>query len=219
MSFDSTIWRRIDDARQGSREALDALLATYRPPLLNYLKARGLSEADAEDVVQDVCLEICQDDFLKRADRSKGRFRTLLLRVTKYVLSSSFRKQASLKRGGGRRAIPLEDLTNVQVPSGDEEQFNEIWVRNLLSKALDQLRAESEGKKVPYHDVLAMKFLEGVPNQVIADRLGCKLHDVDNHLYLGKERLRKHLRQMVRDLCSSPEEHEEETHLLVRFGF
>ena len=35
MSFDSTIWRRIDDARQGSREALDQLLSTYRPPLLN----------------------------------------------------------------------------------------------------------------------------------------------------------------------------------------
>ena len=57
MSFDSTIWRRIDDARQGSREALDTLLATYRPPLLNYLRARGLSDADAEDVVQDVCLD------------------------------------------------------------------------------------------------------------------------------------------------------------------
>jgi RNA polymerase sigma-70 factor (ECF subfamily) len=219
MSFDSTIWRRIDDARQGSREALDTLLATYRPPLLNYLRARGLSDADAEDVVQDVCLEICQDDFLKRADRSKGRFRTLLLRVTRYVLSSNFRKLSREKRGGGRRAIPLDELRDVQVPEGEEQQFNEIWVRNLLAKALDQLRADSEGKKVPYHEVLSMKFLEGISNQDIAERLGCKIHDVDNHLYLGKERLRKHLRQMVRDLCSSPEEHEEETHLLVRFGF
>src|SRR5262245_31872417 len=88
MQFNSTVWRRIDDARSGSREALESLLANYRAPLLDYLRSKGVSEHDAEDVVQEVCIEISQDEFLKRADRAKGRFRTLLLRVTQYVLAS-----------------------------------------------------------------------------------------------------------------------------------
>lgn len=218
MRFDTTMWRRIDEAKAGSREALDAILRNYRAPLLDYLKARGVPEHDAEDIVQQVSIEISGEDFLRSADQAKGRFRTLLLRVTQYVLTTDLRKRLAHKRGGGQGTVSLEEIHDVVVSPDEEEAFNGLWVRSLLGRALDRLRTESEGRKIPYHEVLAMKFLEEKSTQEIADRLGCKPHDVENYVYQGKERLRKTLHDLAQENSSSPEEHAEETRLFVRYG-
>jgi RNA polymerase sigma-70 factor (ECF subfamily) len=218
MRFDTTMWRRIDEAKAGSREALETILRTYRGPLLDYLRSRGISEHDAEDIVQQVSIEICHEEFLKKADRSKGRFRTLLLRVTQYVLTSDLRKQLSQKRGGGRSSVSLEKVQEIAVSPQEEEAFNRHWARRMLEAALGRLKERSSGLKVPYHEVLALKFLEEKSIQEIAERLRCKPHDVENYIYQGKERLRGVLHELTQEMCSSEDEHEEETRLFVRYG-
>ncbi len=219
MHVSSTMWRRIDEAKAGSREALAALLNKYRPPLLAYVRLRGLSEHDAEDVVQEVCLEIIDDGFLRSADQSKGRFRTLLLRVTQHVLASHLRKELAQKRGGGRKGISLEMAHDIPVPQEEQDRFDQLWVKNMLGMALERLKNDSADLKVPYHEVLSMRFLEGRSGQEIADKLQCKPHDVENYVYQGKQRLRRYLRQLTREASSSEEEHDEETRLLGRLGF
>ncbi len=218
MHFGSTMWRRIDEAKAGSMEAISAILNRYRAPLLDYVRSRGLNDHDAEDVVQEVCLEIIRDDFIRRADQAKGRFRTLLLRVTQHVLASHFRREYAEKRGGGRKALSLEELDETVVPGEDEDRFNQLWVKNLVGMALQRLRSESADLKVPYDRVLEMRFLEGRSGPEIAEKLDCKPHDVENYVYLGKQRLKKYLEELTRELASSEEEEVEETRILGRYG-
>jgi len=217
MTFQSTMWTLIGQAKDGSRAAMEKLFTRYRSPILQYLRGRGLSDHDAEDVAQEVFLEISQDAFLQSADRTKGKFRTLLLRVTQHVLASSFRKKYSAKRGGDRTALSVEDLEEVPATRQEEDRFNEIWARHLIQMGMERLQRDAMRLKVPYYEVMKMRFLEGKSNAEIADKLRCKAHDVENYLYHGKQRLKKVLLDFAREYCSTAEEHTEETELLKRY--
>lgn len=214
MRFQSTMWTVIGLARDGSREALEKLLVRYREPLLAYLRGRGVSEHDAEDLAQEVFLQISSEEFLKKADRAKGRFRTLLLRVTQHLLSSGLRKHYSLKRGGGCKRLSIEDLPEGADPPVADDSFDGLWARNLLRLALEKLEAETSRLKVPYHRALVLRYVEGRSPPDIAARLGCKTHDVDNYLYQGKRRLRRHIEALAGEYCSSHEELGEEVEML-----
>lgn len=211
------MWTVIGQAKTGSRDALESLLSRYRTPLLAYLRHRGLSDHDAEDLVQEVFIQICADGFLAKADRAKGKFRTLLLRVTQHLMSSEFRKQYSQKRGSGKRALSIEEIPEGADPEVEDNQFNELWTKNLLRLALEKLQRETARLKVPYHQVLLLRYLEGRSPSEIARTIGCKTHDVDNYLYHGKQRLRRHLAEIAREYCSSEQEHEGEVEMLRRY--
>jgi RNA polymerase sigma-70 factor (ECF subfamily) len=218
MLFQTTMWSTIARARAGSPDALGSLLTRYRAPILEYLRQQGLSEADAEDVTQEVFLQVCRDGFLDKADKAKGRFRTLLLRVTQHVLASEFRKRYAQKRGGARPAIPIEEIQETVVAPEEEDRFNAAWARNLIALGFERLKKESARVKAPYLEALVMRYLEDRPYAEIAAKLGCKESDVNNYLYLGKIRLKKHLADLASEYSSSPEEHEEEIELLKKYA-
>jgi DNA-directed RNA polymerase specialized sigma24 family protein len=71
---------------QRPERARAEVFTRYRTPVFNFLRNRGLSEHDAEDVAQDVFLRVCREDFLKKLDRNRGKFRSLLLAVTRHVM-------------------------------------------------------------------------------------------------------------------------------------
>lgn len=216
MEFQTTMWTSIGRAKAGSKESLERLLSRYQAPILAYLRGRGLSEHDAEDVSQEVLVQLSRETFLERADKAKGRFRTLVLRVTRNVFASHARWISSLKRGGGRPALSLDDVFEEPAPETDEARFHELWARNLLQIALDRLGRDAARLKVPYRDVLVMRHFEGKQNPEIAEKLGCKPHDVENYLYLGKQRLRKYLMDLAREYSSSPEEYADEVEFLKK---
>lgn len=47
-------------AQRGEPDARDGLIRVVRPAVMRYLLARGLSEADTDDLTQDVCLAVLQ---------------------------------------------------------------------------------------------------------------------------------------------------------------
>jgi RNA polymerase sigma factor (sigma-70 family) len=213
MAFQSTMWTVIAQAKQGSREALEQLLARYRPPILRYLVQRGVPEHDAEDVVQEVFLEICEDGFLEKADRSRGRFRSLLLAVTHHVLTSDIRRKTAQKRGGGLRRAALEE---VRVDGGEQEKFDREWARHMIGLALERMKNERGKARGPYAEALELRYFEGLGVREIADRLESSPRAVENTLYNARIRLRKHLLDIAREYASTAEELEEDFALLDR---
>jgi len=216
--FSTTMWTQIGQAQAGSREALEAILSKYRAPVFEYLKRHGLSEADADDIVQEVFLQVCREEFLVRADRDKGKFRTLLMRVTQHVLASDFRKKFSQKRGGRKRLHSLEQALEVPVPAPEESRFNEIWAKSIVQMGLERLRRDGSRLNLAYHDALVLRYFEHQSQREIATKLGCAEHDVENYLRYGKERLKRILRELTQEYCSSESEHVEELEFLQRYA-
>jgi len=81
------------------------LCRQYWHPLYAYVRRHGFSPEDAEDVTQDFSRSFLEKAYLERADRDKGRFRTLLLTSLQNFLHNARDRLEALKRGGGQQFV------------------------------------------------------------------------------------------------------------------
>ncbi|MBI2933920.1 MAG: sigma-70 family RNA polymerase sigma factor [Planctomycetes bacterium] len=209
--FQTTIWALIREARDRRGAALDDLARRYWEPIRRFVERRGVSPQDAEDIAQEVLTEICREDFLRKADASKGRFRSLLLAVTRHVLHMRLRQEGALKRGGEVHIGSLE-----QEPEATPEEradYNRLWAAHVMKVALERLRFGNPA----YAEAIELHYFQDVAYKDIAARLGRQEYDVKNFIFQGKKRLRDHLEQVIREYSSSPEEVAEELDELSGF--
>lgn len=192
VRFPTTAWHAIREDRD---EARAALYDRYRAPVLAFLRNRGFQDADAEDLAHEVFLRVCRPEFVRKADPRRGRFRSLLLSVVRHVvLHHRARRKPAASEAEPLAADPLE------------REFESLWARNLLDRALGRLRAESPA----FHDAIRLTVLEGASYRDAAGRLGASEGDIKNWSYLGKRRLRDLVAEQIGGYCSSQEEAEEE---------
>ena len=89
-----------------AHEALSCLCEIYWYPLYAYVRRRGHSPDDAQDLTQEFFARLLEKHWLARADREKGRFRSFLLMAMKRFLANEWDKAQALKRGGHIRLVP-----------------------------------------------------------------------------------------------------------------
>jgi RNA polymerase sigma factor (sigma-70 family) len=135
--FPTTIWTTIHQAGAEDSLALADVAQRYRQPVLEFIRRRGYRGPDAEDLCHDVFLRVLKGGVLAKADRNRGRFRSLLLSVTVHVIQDRLRK---------RREMPVKDLE----PPQRESEFDEGWALHLTERALQRLQEQGS----PYYDVL-----------------------------------------------------------------
>src|SRR5437764_2621589 len=91
-----------------TREALTSLCETYWYPLYAFLRSRGHSAADAEDLTQAFFARLLEKGTLRHADATRGRFRSFLLTSLTHFAANEHDKHTAQKRGGGTAALSLE---------------------------------------------------------------------------------------------------------------
>ena len=207
--FQSTLWTVIRGADRGEESALRQFALKYRGPIVAYIARRGLPN-DAEDLAQEVFLRLLEDRVLSKADPSRGRFRSLLLAVTRHVIGHHRERESAQKRGGGN----VRSLENVDVSSQEpDEFFDREWVGHLLEVSLARLAREHPN----YHDALRRSVLEGAPVADIAAALGRTEGDVNNLIHRGKKKVADYLREQIQEYSLSREDYEAELQYLSRF--
>jgi RNA polymerase sigma-70 factor, ECF subfamily len=211
VEFQTTIWALIRDASRQRGPALDNLVRRYWEPIRRFAERRGLSAQDAEDVAQEVLVEVCRAEFLERADSSKGRFRSLLLAVTRHVLHARRRTSGTLKRGGEVQTIALDQ--EPEAPPEERDDYDRLWAAHLMRASLERVGEMNAG----YAEAIKLHYFEGLAYGDIAARLGRPEHDVKNFIFQGKKRLKECLEQHIREYCSSPQEYRDELDELSRY--
>lgn len=207
--FQSTLWTVIRGADRGEESALREFTLKYRGPIVAYIARRGLAN-DAEDLAQEVFLRLLQDGVLSKADPSRGRFRSLLLAVTRHVIGHHRDRESAQKRGGGR----VRSLDGVDVSSQEpDEHFDREWVGHLVEVSLARLAREHPN----YHGALHRSVLDGTPCAEIARSLGTTEGDVHNLIHRGKKKIADYLREQVQEYSLSREDYDEELKYLARF--
>lgn len=152
-AFTTTHWSVVLAAgdAQSSRatQALDTLCRTYWYPLYAYVRRRGRSPQDAEDLTQGFFHSLLRGQYLARADRTRGRFRTFLLTAFDNFLHNEHDRASALKRGGDREIISWNGVEAERryalEPAGGlspEQMFEKRWAATLLERVLERLRAE-----------------------------------------------------------------------------
>src|SRR5438105_2340480 len=71
-----------------ARQALSQLCESYWYPLYAYVRRRGCTADEAQDLTQEFFARLLERDFLGAADPAKGRFRAFLLACCKNFLAN-----------------------------------------------------------------------------------------------------------------------------------
>jgi DNA-directed RNA polymerase specialized sigma24 family protein len=130
---------RDDPAR--ALNALEHLCRAYWYPLYVYVRRRGYSVPDAEDLTQEFFARLLERNWLARADQAKGRLRTFLLHAMERFLANEWDKVRALKRGGGQKPLSL------QLDTG-ETRYQGVASRLVCSLALVAAAGQAE-KAIP----------------------------------------------------------------------
>jgi RNA polymerase sigma-70 factor (ECF subfamily) len=212
-----------------AREALAQLCQTYWRPIFAFICQRGYSVPDAQDLTQDFFLMVIEGDLLKRADPSRGRFRTLLLKALVNFLADDTVKKHARKRGGEVQFVSWDDWmaeapSQLSISAEESEKwpaekiFDVRWAATVVEHALRQLgeECESHGRRRVF-DVLSGCLAaerEDVSYEKLSKTLGVPEASVKRLVHQLRQRYRSLLRAEVAETVEKPDDVEEELRYL-----
>jgi RNA polymerase sigma factor (sigma-70 family) len=232
--FATTHWSvvlRANSARndQAGNDALTKLCRTYWRPIFAFICRRGYPPSDAQDLTQDFFVIVLEGNFLKLADPSRGRFRSLLLKSLQNFLADAAKKRRAEKRGGKFDFVSWDDWM-AQAPSqllipyrivenlSPEKIFDMRWAATIVERALLQLREECEarGQRRLFDVISGYLTAEcaDISYAAIGQTLSVTEAQVKRLLHRMRQRYRDLLRDEVAQTVESPDDIDEEIRYL-----
>lgn len=218
IHFGSTIWSVVERAKRGDDQAIDQLVRAYQKPVLQFIRRQGFGEHDAEDISQEVFLRIARHGILQKVLQSGGKFRSLVIGVTKNVMLERRRADGTLKRGGNVETKPLPTDSQCGIPQeADDETFDQFWMLHLVNRAFELLQRESILKKTHYYDAVKRFILDGEDYATISQQTQVPLTNLKNLIRRGKQKLLDYVRQEIADYSQAGSQYEQEVGYLMRY--
>ena len=204
-----------------ARDALARLCQTYWFPLYAYVRRRGQSPEDAQDLTQEFFARLLEKNWVENADQAKGRFRSFLLSAMNHFLSDEWDRARAQKRGGGVSLVPLQ-LDTAETRYGlepvdnvtPEWSFELRWALTLLEAVLNRLRGEyeREGKADLFAALNPCLVGERTsqPYVELARQMGVSESLVKSAVHRLRQRYRQLLRDEIANTVAASDEVEEE---------
>ena len=180
------------DDQQGWTEFFD----TYWKLIYGVARRAGLSDAEAQDVVQETIIAVARTmpSFVYNA--ATGSFKAWLLLVTKRRIADQFRKK-HYRVGDKRlpRESPFETALVDSIPAVEsvdlEGIWNQEWQKRLVEAAVEKVKAQAKPKEF---QIFHLHVTRQIPAGEVARRLGVKLPEV----YYAKYKISAQLRKQIR---------------------
>jgi RNA polymerase sigma factor (sigma-70 family) len=202
IAFTTTQWSVVREAQGESpaaQEALEKLCRMYWRPIYSFVRRQGVGPADAEDLTQGFFASLLEHRNLNAVRKEQGRLRSYLLGALKYFLADERRRAMAIKRGKGKRLIPLEELRvndHVEMEPADpvtaEMIYERRWASTVLERVLSRLKDQyREAGNAALFDSLKdlLPSEPGSPSQAdIAARLNMNENAVRQAFYRFRQR-------------------------------
>ena len=230
-SFTATHWSVVlaagHSSLPGSQEALETLCRTYWYPLYAYVRRRGHSPEDAQDLTQEFFARLLAGNWVGDADPAKGRFRIFLLTALSRFLANEWDRAQAQKRGGGAAPLPLDTAVaesrycaDTVTSMAPDRLYDRQWAMTLLNQALTRLDTEHEqsGKAAEFAVLSPVLTAErgDIPYATLANQLGLSESAARQAVHRLRKRFREVFREEIAQTVVAPEEVEEEIrHLLA----
>ncbi len=205
--FHTTRWSLVLAAQHGkdgpeARKAMSALCRDYWYPLYAFVRRRGHSPHDAQDLTQDFFTDLLERNPTM-ADPSRGKFRSYLLGALKHFLTNEWHRARTQKRGGGQQLVEWDALdaeSRYALEPADQKDadalYDKRWAMELLDRAMKRLRTEFAAK----NDEATFDALKGTLSGVESSReeTAKKLGMSEGALKVAVHRLRQRYREVLR---------------------
>lgn len=189
--------------------ALEELCRTYWFPLYAYVRRRGHSKQDAEDLTQAFFARFLEKNYLSGLSAERGRFRAFLLASLKHFLANEWDKAQAQKRGGSAAHLSLDwqtadtkfQVAGTNEPSPDKA-FDREWALALLAKVIERLQKEcaADGKAKLFEQLKS--FLMAGKGEAAQGEVAKALGMEEGAVRVAIHRLRKRYRVLLRDEIS-----------------
>jgi len=171
------------DDQEGWRE----FFQTYWKLIYGVAVKSGLTETEAEDVVQETIVTVAKTMDRYRYEPEKCRFKTWLMRITQMRVVDQFRKR------GPDTGTPTEGRIPEPTPPFVESLWDEEWQKNLVDAAMDRVKRRVRPEHYQIFYLSAVKELGAAQ---VARTLGVSAAQV----YLVKHRVAAQVKKEIQRL-------------------
>ncbi len=171
----------------------------YGPLAYQLARYRGLQDADAQDLAQDVFRAVARNIDRYDLDPARGSFRAWLARITANLIINWLAAERRHPRGTGLTNI--ERLLQEQPDTAGEESalFEKEYRRRLLTWAAERVRPSFSGLA---WQAFWQTGVEGKPPQEVARSLGISLGTVYQYKSRVVARIRREIEHV--DAATTP---------------
>ena len=191
---------------------------TYWQLIYNVAVKAGLSDAEAQEVVQETVIAVAKKIGEFKADPAHGSFSAWLMQQTRWRIADQWEKrqklgvQASACPGDGgmggtlKRGHPTDDtgstgpMERIPDPAGVplEEAWQEEWEKHLMAAALERVKRQVSPRQFQMFD---LHVRQGLSVLETARTLQASVASV----YMAKYRIARLLRKEVASLKHGPD--------------
>src|ERR671925_367230 len=170
---------------------------TYWKLIYSAARKSGLTDAEAQEVVQETIITVAKKIDRLKYDPAIGSFKGWLLQITRWRIVDQFRKR---QPGDAKRPRDIHDrmtATIERVPDARADNIDEIWEQdwkeNLFEAAIARAKKKVDPKQFQIFDCYVRKEW---PAQKVAEQLKVSVGQV----YLARHRVGAVLKREIKAL-------------------
>jgi RNA polymerase sigma factor (sigma-70 family) len=156
----------------------------------------GLTETEAQDVVQETLISVAKDIQKFRRDRQLGSFKGWLRNLTRWRIADQLRKRAGAEwrattaDAGELAAAKTAEIADPTDPAL-ETAWDDEWQANLLSAAMERVKRRV---KEEHYQIFDLHVVKGLSVAKVAEILGVGA----GRIYLAKFRVAALIKKEIR---------------------
>jgi len=228
VAFTTTHWSVVLEAQGESpaaQAALEQICRIYWRPIYSFIRRQGTKPEEAKDITQGFFALILERKDFQSVRRERGRLRSFLLASLKHFMMNERRDAATIKRGGGRILIPLDEISDdsSELDRSDavsaDQLYDRNWAFTVLDRVFARIHEESQGSASASLFEQLNTLLSDEPDRPsqaeIAREFGMTENAVKQAFYRLRQRYRQLLREEVAQTVATPAEIEDELRDLI----
>ncbi len=177
----------VRQAQIGNRQSIESLTNLVRPKVFTYIYRITLEQDLAEDLCQQVLLEILKSLNRLKFDHEK-QFWAWLFRTAQGKVQQHYRKQHKKK-------VMLMSATKEHLSQRAQEQKND-GLSELIRKELSLVVSKAMAQlKIRHRSILTLRCYEQMPYSQIAEIVGCSELNARSMFFQAKQALKKQLKR------------------------
>ena len=190
-----TLLARIRDGRDA--DAWREFVQIYGPVVYRFARNRGLQDADAADLMQDVLRSVARNAHRMEYDPARGTFRGWLYTVTRNKIYNFLNGQRHRPKGtGDTDAHERLDATPARDADAPDAEWELEYQRRLSARAMDRVRGE-------FQPATWRAFWETAVEGKAAGEVGAGLNMSPGAVYVAKSRVIARLRDEVKEMMDA----------------
>jgi RNA polymerase sigma-70 factor (ECF subfamily) len=177
----------VRQAQIGNRQSIESLTNLVRPKVFTYIYRITLEQDLAEDLCQQVLLEMLKSLKRLKFDH-ENQFWAWLFRTAQGKVQQHYRKQHKKK-------VMLMSATKEHLSQRAQEQKND-GLSELIRKELSLVVSKAMAQlKIRHRSILTLRCYEQMPYSQIADIVGCSELNARSMFFQAKQALKKQLKR------------------------